>query len=107
MPASLLIGDYTSLRWIHQVVHDDIRKAYEQQREIIPLLPHYEEMGIRCGVILWPVLLLQQRMLRLSLAYLDHSAKSQAIAHALGAIIEEALQEGFGTDAKDAAPLPR
>lgn len=56
----MLIGDYTSLRWLHEVVHDvnersplvrdkeglflglayDVRKAYEQQREIIPPLPH-------------------------------------------------------------------
>jgi len=122
----LLIGDYTSLRWLHEVVHDvsersplvrdregmflglayDVRKAYERQREIIPPLPHYEEMGIRYGVrILWPVLLLQQRMLRLSLAYLDHSAKTQAIGYALEAIIEEALREDFGTQAKDAVSL--
>lgn len=72
----LLIGDYTSLRWLHEVVHDvnersplvrekegmflslayDVRKAYERQREIILPPPHYDEMGVRYGVqILWPV----------------------------------------------------
>lgn len=108
----LLIGDYTSLRWLHEVVHDvnerspfvrdkegmflglayDVRKAYEQQREILKPPEHYEEMGIRYGVrVLWPVLLLQQRMLRTSLAYLDHTAKTQAIAYALEAVIAEVL----------------
>lgn len=92
----LLIGDYTSLRWLHEVVHDvnersplvrdkegmflglayDVRKAYERQREIIQPPAHHQEMGVRYGVqILWPVLLLQHRMLRLSLAFLTIRAR--------------------------------
>lgn len=115
----LLVGDYTSLRWLHEVVHDvnkrsplikeedgpflglayDVRKAYEQQREILPPPQGYEEMGARYGVkILWPVLLLQQRMLRVLLGYLDHSKRHQAITYALEAVIEEGLQEDFGPD---------
>jgi hypothetical protein len=122
----LLVGDYTSLRWLHEVVHDvnersplvrdkegmflglayDVRKAYEQQREILKAPEHYEEIGLRYGVrILWPVLLLQQRMLRSSLAYLDHTAKTQAIAYALETIIEQALLEDFGQQGKDAVAL--
>lgn len=122
----LLIGDYTSLRWLHEVVHDvnersplvrekegmflglayDVRKAYERQREIILPPSHYDEMGVRYGVqILWPVLLLQQRMLRHSLAYLDQSAKTQAITYALEAVIDEALREDFGAQGKDAVTL--
>lgn len=66
----LLIGDYTSLRWLHTVVHDinersplikdreglflnlayDVRKAYERHREILQPPPDHEEMGIRYGV---------------------------------------------------------
>lgn len=112
----LLIGDYTSLRLLHEVVHDvnerspliqdreglflnlayDVRKAYEREREIVKSPPHYEEIGVRYGVqALWPAILLQQRMLRMSLAYLDHSTKTQAIAYALEAVIEEALKEDF------------
>jgi hypothetical protein len=122
----LLIGDYTSLRWLHEVVHDvnersplvrdkegmflglayDVRKAYEQQREILQPPQHYEEIGVRYGVkILWPVLLLQHRMLRLSLAFLNHSAKTQAIAYALEAIIEDALREDFGAQSERAIAL--
>lgn len=113
----LLIGDYSSLCWLHEVVHDvnerspiiedkegwflglayDVRKAYEKQREILLPPEHFDEIGTRYGVqILWPVLLLQERMLRVSLGYLDHSRKHQAITYALEAVIEEALKEDFG-----------
>lgn len=122
----LLIGDYTSLRWLHEVIHDvnerspliqdkegmflnlayDVRKAYEGHREVLQPPPHYEEMGIRYGVqALWPVLLVQNRMLRLSLAFLDHSAKTQAIAYALEAVIEDALRADFAAQAPDAITL--
>ncbi|WFR97702.1 DUF6904 family protein [Rhizobium tumorigenes] len=116
----LLIGDYTSLTWLHEVVHDvndrsplvkdkegsflglayDVRKAYERQREIIQPPKHSEEVGVRYGVqILWPVLMLQQRLLRQSLAFLDHTAKTQAIAYALEAVIEDGLRYYFGAQA--------
>ena len=122
----LLIGDYTSLRWLHEVVHDvngrsplikddespflglayDVRKAYEQQREILQPPEHYEEMGVRYGVqILWPVLLLQQRMLRVSLGYLDHAKRHQAITYALEAVIEEGLREDFGSQGQTLVDL--
>ena len=45
----------------------------------------------------WPVLLPQQRMLRESLAWIDHGKKYQAITYALEAVIEEALREDFGS----------
>lgn len=114
----LLVGDYTSLRWLHEVVHDvnersplinddespflglayDARKAYQLEREILPAPQGYEEMGTRYGVrILWPVLLVQHRMLRVSLGYLDHAKRHQAITYALEAVIEEGLREDFGS----------
>ena len=114
----MLIGDYGSLRLLSDVVSDvnersplirdkegpflslayDARKAYEQQREIIQPPEHFEEIGARYGVaILWPVLLPQQRMLRESLAWIDHGKKYQAITYALEAVIEEALREDFGS----------
>ncbi|QIB39610.1 hypothetical protein G3A56_16745 (plasmid) [Rhizobium oryzihabitans] len=112
--------DYTSLTWLHEVVHDvnerspivkdkegsflglayDVRKAYERQREVIQPPKHIEEIGVRYGVqILWPVLMLQQRLLRQSLAFLNHTAKTQTIAYALEAVIEDALREDFGAQA--------
>ncbi len=113
----LLIGDYASLRELHEIVHDanerspliseedgpflglayDARKAYERQREILQPPEGEEEIGVRYGVeILWPVLLVQQRMLRVSLGYLDHSRRHQAITYALEAVIEAGLREDFG-----------
>ncbi len=124
----LLVGDYTSLRCLHEVIHDvnersplvkdkegmflglayDARKAYEQQREVLQPPQHCEAMGVRYGVkILWPVLLLQHRMLRLSLAFLSHSAKTQAITYALEGVIEEALREDCGTEAESVIALWR
>lgn len=113
----LLIGDYVTLRHLHNVVHDvnerspliqdkdgdflglayDVRKAYERQREIVQPPVGYEEIGVRFGVeIIWPVLLVQQTMLRASLGYIDHSKRHQAVTFALEAAIEEALREDFG-----------
>src|SRR3546814_13394890 len=81
----LLVRDYTSLRWRHEVVPDvnersplikdgdspflgfayGARKAYQSEREILPAPQSYEEIATRYGVqILWPVLLVQHRMLR-------------------------------------------
>lgn len=115
----VLIGDYTSLRSLHTVLHDinersplisnkegmflglayDVRKAFERQREIIKPPKHFEEIGVRYGVqILWPVLLMQQRLMRASLAYLDSSALSQAMAYALEAVIEDSLKEDFAAN---------
>lgn len=46
----------------------DLQKVYEQQREALQPTQHSEQIGIRHGVkILWLVLLLRQRLLRLSL----------------------------------------
>src|SRR3546814_74718 len=92
----LLVGDYTSLRWLPEVVHDvnersplikddespflglayDARKAYQSERNIL-LAPHsYEALGTRSGAkLLWPVLLVQHRMLRVSRGYLDHAKR--------------------------------
>ena len=113
----LLIGDYTSLQCLHEVVHDinerspliadkegaflglayEVRKAFERQRQVLKPAKGYEEMGVRYGAeLLWPVLLLQQRLLRQSLGYVDHGKGHQAMAYALEAVIEDGLKEDFG-----------
>lgn len=117
----LLTGDYSSLRTLHEVVHEvnekspvvvdkgglflalayDARKAYERQREVIKAPKHFEEIGTRYGVkILWPVLLLQCRMLRASMAFMDTTKWQQAVAYNLEAVIESALRDDFGAQSK-------
>ena len=44
------------------------------------------------------MLLLQQRLLRASLAYIDHGRRHQAITYALEAVIEDGLKEDFPAD---------
>src|SRR3546814_19045701 len=57
------------------------------------------EMGTRYGVqILWPVLLVQHRMLRVSLGYLDHAKRHQAITYALEAVIERSEERRVGKE---------
>lgn len=78
----------------------DGRRAYERQRQIIQPPNIFKEIGVRYGVrILWPVLWLQHRLLRRSLAFLGDQAKSQAITYALEAVIDDALRENFGAQA--------
>lgn len=117
----LLTGDYNSLEALHEVVHEinekspllkdkegaflglayDARKAYEQQREVITPPEHCPEIGTRFGVqILWPVLLVQCRMLRSSMAFIDTTKWQQAVAYNLEAVIESALEADFGSHSR-------
>jgi len=117
----LLSGDYGSLKALHEVVHEvndhspilkdkegsflglayDARKAYEQQRKVIKPPEHSPEIGIRFGVeIIWPVLLVQCRMLRASMAFIDTTKWQQAVAYNLEAVIESALEQDFGAAAE-------
>lgn len=113
-----VIGDYTSLTTLHRVVHDvnarsplipdahkdgiflslayEVRKSYERNRDIIEAPLGYEEMGIRYGFkTIWPVILLQHRILRTSLAYFDHGPEHQAVTYALEAVLKDAIRETF------------
>ncbi len=115
----LLLGDYETLKDLHQTIHDvnerspiilnkegiflslayDIRKAYEGQRKKLAPPEGYPEIGPRFGVeILWPVLLLQSRILRVSMGFIDTDKGAQANAYALEHVIEGALKADFGGD---------
>lgn len=112
-----LVGDYQTLRALHELIHDinerspliknkegsfpglayDLRKAYEGKRRKFETPDGYPEIGPRFGVeILWPVILWQSRALRASMAFIDTTKSMQAHAYSLEAVIEEALQEDFG-----------
>lgn len=111
-----LIGPHMTLKELHSVVHHvndyspiiqdregffmalayDVRHAYEGRRTVLKPPAEYPEAGTVYGVeILWPVLLLQARMLRESLAYLPSTARLQAMAYSLEAVIEEGLRADF------------
>jgi hypothetical protein len=114
----LIIGDYTSLRWMHEALHEvnnnsvlvkdkdesqliamayEVRKAYEQQREIINPSPLLPEIGIRFGFrSTWPLIIFRSKLFRESLGFFDSSKKQQAVAFTLEALIEEGLNQQFG-----------
>lgn len=115
-----LIGDYITLKALGTVLHEvnnkspvrhlkdgptiwlayDVRKAYEQQREVISAPKLHPEIGQRFGVkALWPVLLVQSKMLRYSMSFIETTKQQQAIAYSLEATIESALEEEFGEQA--------
>lgn len=116
-----LMGSAESLREFHTLLHDvnersvlirdkegfflafayDIRKAYEGQRTKRRPNPEVPHAGRMLGVeILWPTLLVQARMLRASLGFMDSTKRHQAYTYALDAIIEEGLAQDFGSDYK-------
>jgi hypothetical protein len=111
-----LISDYLSLRRLHDVIHDinerssiirdregfliglayDVRKAYEKKREIIKAPEGYPEHGERFGErILWPTILVQCRMMREGLAFMDHGKEHQAVVYELEHILEVAIDTQF------------
>lgn len=113
-----LLGSSDTLRGFHAILHDvnerspliqdkegfflalayDVRKAYEGQRKKRKPDPHHPHTGPLLGVdILWPTLLVQCRMLRASLGFIDTTKRHQAYAYALEAVVEEGLAADFGT----------
>ncbi len=117
-----LCGDKRTLEALHEVLHDvndrspaiedkegmflglayDVRKALEGQRRIIAPPKLEKEVGSRFGVeVLWPVILLQSRMLRGALAFMDHSRRHQALTYALEDVIERAIDAQFGAKAAE------
>ncbi|MFY0992640.1 DUF6904 family protein [Halomonas sp. C05BenzN] len=116
----LLCGDYLTLRQFHEVVHEiedrsplmstsenvlltlayDIRKAYEKRRVTLKPPENYPEIGPRFGVeVLWPVLLLQCRLLRASLAFFDNTKRQQSMVYLLEDVVQQGLASDFGDKA--------
>ncbi len=118
----MLMGDYLTLRELHRTLSDadsqiqadnaldpnqsiialayDVRKAYEQQREIVQPPEHYPEIGLRFGVkVLWPTFLYQTAKLRMTLSFFDHDKSHQAQAYALESVAESCIKEAHGAGA--------
>lgn len=118
----ILYTDYKTLKSFHEVmieVHEtsclikhkeagflmdiqyETRKACEGLRQVLQPPPCMPELGVRYGIeAYWPVLLVQCRMLRESLAYIGSTKRQQAITYALEDVIEAAINEVFGPNAK-------
>lgn len=112
----MLVGDYLTLKAFHSVIHEindkcpiikdkegfflgvayDLRKAYEGSRAKIVPPEGYPEIGTRFGVeVLWPVLLLHSRMMRVYMGFMPTTSHQQAMAFAYEAVIEGALGSAF------------
>lgn len=118
----MLMGDYMTLKSLYSVIHEindncpiikdkegifltmayDIRKAYEGQRAKIKPPEGYPEIGPRFGVeALWPVLLVQSKMMRVYMGFMPTTKHQHAHAFALEAVVEGALTEAFPSEASD------
>jgi hypothetical protein len=112
----LILASAETLQSFHEILHDvndrspiirdkeglflalayDVRKAYEGQRIIRKPAKDMLHSGPRLGFeILWPTILIQTRMLRVALGFMDSGKRHQAFTYALEAVAEEALQEDF------------
>ncbi|MBP6727771.1 MAG: hypothetical protein KA132_11315 [Thauera sp.] len=112
-----LEGDYWDLSALRDLVHDvntrsplvedresdgflflahEARKAYSGHREQRTGADGGERFGFD---VTWPLVLVPARLMRVSLAYIDHGKRDQSVMYGFEAIIEEALREDFGNDA--------
>ncbi len=76
-----------------------LRKAFEADPDAA------EEGQPVAANVIWPELLVTSRVLRDSLAYIDHGKRHQAMAYALEAVIEDAVREDFGAGADEVLAL--
>jgi hypothetical protein len=118
----VILGSAETLRSFHEILHDvnerspiicdkegvflglayDVRKAFEGQRRILKPARDVTHSGPRLGFeILWPTVLVQSRMLRVALGFMDSGKRHQAFAYALEAVVEEALQVDFPAEYLD------
>lgn len=95
-----------SINELSPIVHDkeglmlglayDARKAHDGHRVVYPAPSTIPEKGILVGVeILWPVFLLQVRIMRVSLGFMPHDERMQSIVYALESVAKNALQDDF------------
>jgi hypothetical protein len=111
-----LVGDYSTLQGLHELIHKvaasspllreasqsefllglayDVRKAFERQRDIIKP-PKHANMGVRYGVnVLWPVYLVQVRLLREAMGFMPTDERDQGLAF----LLEHATLAGLTAD---------
>jgi hypothetical protein len=73
----------------------DVRKAFERQRDIIKPPRHAADVGVRYGVnVLWPVYLVQVRLLREAMGFMPTDERDQGLAF----LLEHATLAGLKAD---------
>jgi hypothetical protein len=117
----VLIGEYSPFIQLHEVMVEindrsdflhsyesfidfsyDVKHASEGNLKIIHPSAGSKNEGVRYGVKMsWPVLLMEARMLRVALGYVDHSKWHQAVTWTLEAVIEDALRDDFKEEAEN------
>ena len=81
----------------------DIRHARMGGRVKVKPPKDEPERGIRDGFkISWPLLVLYERLLRHSLAFVPHNALYQSLAYGLEAVVANAIKQDFKADAQRA-----
>jgi hypothetical protein len=114
----LILGGTGDFRRFHELIHDvndrspiivdkegvflglayDFRKAFEGQRHIRKgKAGHPVETGLVGFEILWPTLLIQSRMYREALGFIDSGKHHQVLAYSLEATVEEGLAQDFAS----------
>ena len=77
----------------------EVRHARQGDRKKYSSPQHYPEIGSRVGFgINWPLLILYERIVRHSLAYVPDEPNYQSMAYGLEAVIEAAISEDFPQD---------
>ncbi len=112
-----LVGDYSTLRGLHELIHKvassspllreasqsefllglayDVRKAFERQRDIIKPRRYAADAGVWYGVnVLWPVFLVQVRLLREAMGFMPTDERDQGLAF----LLEHATLAGLKAD---------
>jgi hypothetical protein len=112
----MLISDSATWSCLHEITRDissrtwflqdkvellalalDARKAAEGQRTVLPPPDDFPVWGTYHGAEMsWPVLLVQVRMLRVALGFIDHSKRHQAIVYALEPVPHYAISVASG-----------
>jgi hypothetical protein len=113
-------GDYSSLRDLHEFIHDavkrssvlqdegivinlayDIRKAFEGQRRMEVTKIENDEITLYGVEQTWPLFISQVALLRTSLAFLDTTSFHQAQMYLLEHLLESAIKKIFPSQSTD------
>lgn len=111
-----LLGEWSDFASLRAVLHDVAdRSPLIGNKDETPFLALAYELrkaddcdpagadasGALSAEVDWPCLLVTSRVLRDSLAFIDHGKRHQAMTYALEAVIHDGLREDFGADSHE------